>query len=127
MFTKPDSRPPARASIAVQKTRKQTLEEINHAMARFPLIVEILGELREVQVPCPGDEDIRHGCERALTAMLVELARIEPAEPDKPTKAEETALHWLHSKKAVHRIDVDRLQRFEQFIERILGGPRQHS
>ena len=96
-------------------------------MARFPQIVQILGELGQAQVPFPGDDDIRHGCERALTAMLVELARIEPAEPDKPTKAEETALHWLHSKKAVHRIDVDRLQRFEQFIERILGGPRQHS
>lgn len=115
MLTQSESHP-------VQQTRKQVVEAINHAMARFPLILETLTELSKAPIPLPGDEDIRHGCERALTAMLVELARMKPAPPSgKPGMIEVTALHWIHSKAASHLINADQLQRIEQFIQRILG------
>lgn len=119
MFTQSDSHPPL-------KTRKRTAEAINHAMTRFPFIVQILGELRQAEVPYAGDEDIRHGCERALTAILVELARIEPAPPGKAVKAEEAALGLIHSKAAGLLVNADQLQRMQQFIERILGTHPDH-
>lgn len=119
MFTQPDRHP-------VLKTRKHSAEAINRAMTRFPLIVEILGELGKAGIPFPGDEDIRHGCERALTAMLVELARIEPAPPGKNGRTEEIARNWLHAKEVERLINADQLQRIQQFIDRILGSHRQH-
>ena len=114
MFAQSDSLPP-------QKTRKHTAEKINYALTRFPLVVQVLGELRKAEVPHAGDEDIRHGCERALTSILVELARIDPAPPGKTTKAEEAALAHLQSKAAALLVNADQLQRIQQFIERILG------
>jgi hypothetical protein len=114
MFTQSDSHPPL-------KTRKHTADEINQALTRFPLVVQVLGELRKANLPYAGDEDIRHGCERALTSMLVELARIEPAAPGKVSKAEESALALLQSKTAALLVNADQLQRIQQFIERILG------
>jgi hypothetical protein len=119
MFTQSDSTPPL-------KTRKQSAEAINRAMTRFPLIVEILGELDKASVPFAGDEDIRHGCERALTAMLAELARIEPAPFGKPVKAEDNAKQWLHSTAAERLVNADQLQRIDQLIERILGTHQEH-
>ena len=103
-------------------TRKHSAEEINRAMARFPLLVQILGELNQAQVPFPGDDDIRHGCERALTAMLSELARIRVAPSGKPSKAEDTAQSWLSSPVSGQLIDADKLQRMQQFIDRILNS-----
>ena len=102
--------------------RKHAAEEINRAMARFPQIVQILGELGQAQVPFPGDDDIRHGCERALTAMLSELARIEIAPAGKSSKAEEIAQSWLDSSVSGQFIDVDKLQRMQQVIDRILNS-----
>jgi hypothetical protein len=93
-------------------------------MARFPLILQILGELGQAPVPFPGDDDIRHGCERALTAMLSELARIKIAPAGKPSKAEETAQSWLSSPGSAQLIDADKLQRMQQFIDRILNSAR---
>ena len=119
MFTKPEIHPP-------QKSRKQSAEEINGAMTRFPLIVEILGELRKSAFPFPGDDDLLHGCERAVTSILVELARIEPAPPGKSSPPEETALNWLNTNSAEHLVNADQLQRMQQFIERILGSPSNH-
>lgn len=119
MFTQAESHPPL-------KTRKQSAEAVVRAMTRFPMIVGIYEELGKAEVPFPGDEDIRHGCERALTAMLVELARIEPAPPGKPTKLEETALGWLHAKSVERLINADQLQRIQQFVERILGTHQFH-
>ena len=113
MFTKPDSIPAG--------TRKQSAEAIHRAMTRFPLIVEVLGQLRKAEVPFPGDEDIRHGCQRALTAIMVELARIEPAPPGKASKPEASALSLIQDQETSHLIDADQLQRMEQFIQRILG------
>lgn len=118
MFTKQELTP--------QKTRKQSAEEVNRAMTRFPLIVGVLGELRSSGVPFPGDDDIRHGLQRAVTAIMVELARIEPAPAGKPTKAEATALGWLHESAAEGLIDADQLERIGQFIERILGSRMSH-
>ena len=90
------------------------------------MIVKIYEELGNAEIPFPGDEDIRHGCERALTAMLVELARIEPAPAGKPSKTEEAALNWLQGKSVDHLINADQLQRIQQFIERILGAHLHH-
>jgi hypothetical protein len=114
MFTQPDTNP-------VLTTRKRSAEAINRALTRFPLIVEILGEIDKAEVPYPGDEDIRHGCERALTSMLAELARIEPAPPGKSVKAEETALSIVQSQAAGRLVNADQLQRIDQLVERILG------
>jgi len=113
MSDKPVSLPP-------QKARKQSAEEINRAMARFPLLVQILAELNRDQIPLPGDADIRHGCERALTTMLSELARIEGAAAGKPSKAEEAAQNWLQNPDASKLIDADKLVRMQLFIDRIL-------
>ena len=107
-----------------QATRKRSAEQINRAMARFPLIVQILAELGQAQVPFPGDDVVRHGCERALTAMLSELARIEVAPAGKPSKAEEIAQCWLSSSVSGQLIDVDKLQRMQQFIDRILNAAK---
>lgn len=101
--------------------RKHSAEEINRAMARFPLLIRILGELNRDSVPFPGDSDIRHGCERALTSMLSELARIETAPPGKLSKAEETAQQWLQNPDASGLIDADKLQRMQLFIDCILN------
>lgn len=106
------------------KSRKQSAEEINRAMARFPLIVQILGELNQSPIPLPGDDDIRHGCERALTGILSELARIDCAPPGKSSKAEETAQTWLLNIPANQLVDVDRLQRMQQFIDCILNSAK---
>jgi hypothetical protein len=118
MFTKPDSTTPC--------TRDQSAEAIQRAMTRFPLIVEVLGQLREAGVPFPGDEDIRHGCQRAITAIMVELARIEPATPGRSTKAEAGAIPMIQDREAARLIDADQLQRMEQFIRRILGTNPSH-
>ncbi|MEO8615198.1 MAG: hypothetical protein ABI600_08670 [Luteolibacter sp.] len=103
------------------RTRKQSAEAINRAMARFPVIVEILNDLSKAQIPFPGDDDLRHGCDRTLTTMLAELARIDPAPLGKFSKTEEIAHNWLKSENVVRLIDADKLQRIQQFIERILG------
>ena len=113
MSDKPVSLPP-------QKARKQSAEEINRAMARFPLLVQILAELNRDQIPFPGDADIRHGCERALTTMLSELSRIESAPTGKSSKAEEAAQNWLQHPEAGELIDADKLLRIQLFIDRIL-------
>ncbi len=108
-------------SILPEKTRKHSAEEINRAMARFPLILRILGELRNAQLPFPGDSDIRHGCERALTSLLSELAYIPKAPVGKSSKAEETAQAWLQNPAANELINADVLERMQQFIDAILN------
>jgi hypothetical protein len=95
-------------------------EKINHAMARFPLILRILGELAESRFPLPGDDDVQHGCERALTRILSDLSRISPAVAGAPTPAEETATSWLNDPAASQLIDADRLERIQQLIDSIL-------
>lgn len=91
-------------------------------MARFPLIISILSELSRARFPFPGDADICHGCERALTGILSELARIEPAPPGKSCKAEEAAQAWLQNPDATRLIDADKLQRIQQFIDCTLNS-----
>ncbi len=103
------------------KTRKQSAEAVNRAMARFPLIIELLAELSKAQIPYPGDDDLRHGCHRTLTTMLAELAKIHPAPPGKSSKTEEIIHGWLKGDEVVRLVEADKLQRIQQFIERILG------
>ena len=103
-----------------QRSRHEAAEKIHLTMIRFPLILKILRSLSEAEVPLPGDDDIRHGCERALTAILVEIARLDPAAPGKTSPAEETVRSWLDSAEAVELVDGDVLQRMEQFIDCVL-------
>lgn len=105
-----------------QKARKHSVEEINRAMARFPLLVQTLHELNRAQIPCPGDDDVRHGCERALTTILSELARIAKAPAGKSSKAVETDQNWLEIPEARNLIDADRLERMQQLIDCILDS-----
>lgn len=123
MSALPDTNPFPTSPPAPQ-SRKLAAEEINRAMSRFPLIVRILGELDESPIPLPGDDDLRHGCERALTGILSELARIEPVPSGKSSKAEEAAQVWLHSTSAHKLVDVDKLQRMQQFIDCILNAAK---
>lgn len=115
MSNPPVSQPP-------QKVRKHSAEEINRAMARFPLLIRILAELNQDQIPLPGDADIRHGCERALTTMLSELSRIESAPSGKSSKAEEAAHNLLQNPDTSKLIDADKLLRIQLFIDRILNS-----
>ena len=115
MFPKPENK-------RILNTRRQSAEAINHAMGRFPMIVEILGELDKATLPFPGDEDIRHGCMRALTAILSELSKIEPAPPGRSSKAEELARIWLDGEAVTQLVSADHLQRLQEFIDRILGS-----
>ena len=119
MFTTVDNPSPPRS-------RKQAAEEATLAMARFPIIVEIMGTLSKAEVPLPGDADIRHGCERALTAILVTLARIEEVPEGPPSPEEETIYKMIHDRSAENLIDSDQLQRMHQFIERIFGAKPPH-
>lgn len=115
MFTK---------SPVQKKSRESTAEEVYQTMARFSWIVEILDKLSEDEIAHAGDHDIRHGCQRALTAMLAELSRMEPAPEGRIGKAEKSVLAQLRGKKAMKLIDADQFQRFEQFIARIFNGPK---
>lgn len=107
-------------------SRQDTADAVHEAMTRFPLILNILGELAKSQIPLPGDADIRHGCQRGLSSILVSLSRINPAPPGPATKHEQTALNWLHSREAAELIDADQLERFQHFFARILSPPAQH-
>lgn len=105
----------------VQISRQEAAEKINLAMARFPLILKILRELGESEIPSAGDADIRHGCERALTAILVEIARLDCAAPGKFSPTETIAQSLLNSPDAREFVDGDVLQRIEQFIDCVLN------
>lgn len=108
-------------SSPVLQSRIQSAEAVNRAMARYPLIVQILRELDSAPVPLPGDDDLRHGCDRALTAMLAELAWIDPAPPGIPSEAEALARSCLNAEKSARLIDADKLRLIHQFIDRIFG------
>ena len=102
-------------------SRSRTVESVRQAMVRFPLVVEVLGKLEEVAVPCAGDAEIQHGCRRALTAILVELSRIEPAVFGNSVEQERVVMEWLDSPAAARLVDADQLERFQHFIDRILA------
>lgn len=104
-----------------QKTRKQTAEAINRALVRFPLLLDVLEELSKQDFPCAGDQELRHGCERALTSILSRLAIIEPAPAGQSSNAEKIAESWLQGTRATRLIDASKLERMQQFIDRILG------
>lgn len=112
---------------AKERTRREAADEINHVMTRFPLIVRMLRETKEAHVPLPGDVELERGCERALTAILGALTRIDPAEGGEATKAEETARDWLACRQVAALLDADQLERMHQVIESVLGAnPRHH-
>ena len=92
--------------------------QITLALSRFSLMVDILEKLSFSDVPLPGDADIRHGCERALTSMLSELAHIERVE-DGEAEVLMMTPEW-NTSLARRLIDADRLERVQQFIDSIM-------
>lgn len=109
-----------------ERSRRQAAEEINRAMSRFPLIIEVLGELRDTNFPLPGDGDLSRGCERALTSILGALTRIQPGAAGRETKTEEIARNWLSGGEVTRLVDADQLQRMHQVIESVLGADPKH-
>lgn len=116
------SQSPPSSSPPRTRTRNEAAEDISRALRRFPLLVRILGEMQVSTIPHPGDDDIRHGCDRALTAMLSALAHIEPAPAGDPHKQEATLRAPLNSPAAVALVDADKLQRIQMFVDRVLGA-----
>jgi hypothetical protein len=114
MFTQPHPRPAA-------ECRESYAMAINRIMERFAMVVKIIETIDRTESPCTGDPDIIHGCQRALTAMLAELSLMDPAPAGKSSKAEKTALAGLRANRADQIIDPALFQRFELFINRILG------
>jgi hypothetical protein len=119
MSTDPDSFPP-------QKNRSHSAQAISRIMTRFPMIVGVLGELGKSPVPLPGDEEIRHGCTRAITAMLADLALVRPAPPGQPSHAELEVLGLLQKHAVTELINADHLERIDQLLHRILGPEAPH-
>ncbi len=107
---------------AAQVAREAAVETVCGILERFEWIVEILGRLNREATPSPGDEDLRHGCQRALTSMLAALSRIRPAPPGKACKAEKSIRRVLNTKGADQCVDRDQFERLEQLVNRILGG-----
>jgi hypothetical protein len=115
MFTKAPSTPSP-------GSRKQTAEAVGQALARLPMILDVLKRLNHEAVPLPGDEEIRRGCDRAVTAILAKLARIGPAADGRAGKTEMIALGKLDDPEIGNLLDADQLQRLREFTDRILGG-----
>lgn len=114
-----------------QYGQEEVAREINRAMERFPLILENLDELAKSLVPAPGDAEIRHGCERAITAILAALAKIAPsiamfsAMPAGPE--EQIARAWLLGELPSRLVDPARFACLNAFIVRLLvSAPPSH-
>ena len=56
--------------------------------------------------------------------MLSELARIEPVVPGRSSKVKDSAQAWLQPSSAFKLVDVDILQRMQQFIDCMLNSGR---
>lgn len=102
-------------------TRADTVRRVYQAMKRFPMVVSMLETIHQSTVPLPGDAEIQHGCQRALTSMLAELSQIPPAAPGDPTAEESTITGWLTTPHACRLMDPDQLERFQNFLDRILS------
>jgi len=110
-------------SLAVSgNEREWVATRINQALNRFELILSILEELSALDMPAAGDADLRHGCERALTSMLAEVASIEPTEPSSgpPGPEERIAKAWLENRESCQLIDQERLEYLWLFIDGLL-------
>lgn len=107
-----------------QYGHEEVAREINRAMERFPLILENLEELSKSLLPAPGDAEIRHGCERAITAILAALAKIDPpiAMPSPMPEGfeEQIARAWLLGELPGRLVDPARFARLSDFIDRLL-------
>lgn len=104
-----------------KKTRADHAKDVSRVVARIPLVSEILRTLSRVPMPHPGDGDIRHGCERAMTSILSELAKIDIAPPGALSKPEEQVRRVLENERNESPIHADLLDRVRQFVDRIFG------
>ncbi len=85
------------------------------------MILGILSDLRKPPVPAAGDPELAIGCSRAMTAILAELARLEPSEAKgKAGREERTAFTWFRDRKVHDLLDPDQLARLESFVSRLL-------
>lgn len=112
------------SKITQPVSRQQAVDAIDRTLARFCLVLRVLDELRREAVPSPGDAEILHGCERALTGMLAALARIGAAPDTSPLEREQAIRTSLNDSKTRALVDADKLERMQQFIDAILGSPQ---
>lgn len=117
----------SQAKITKPISRQQAVDAIDRTLARFCLVLRVLDELRRQTIPSPGDAEIHHGCERALTGMLAELSRIGAAPASSPLEREQVIRTRLNDSKTRALVDADKLERMHQFIDRILGSPQRGS
>ena len=115
------------AKITKPVSRQQAVDAIDRTLARFCLVLRVLDELRREAIPSTGDAEIRHGCERALTGMLAELARIGAAPAASPLEREQVIRNCLNDSKTRALVDADKQERMHQFIDAILGSPQRGS
>lgn len=104
--------------------REKVVRSVNQALTRLDLILSILEKLNESLLSPPGDSDLRHGCERAITSILCALAKIEPAEPSSspPGRQEKAVRAALNGERLSRLIDADRHGCLCSLIDRLLPG-----
>lgn len=105
-----------------KKTRADYAMDVSRVVARIPLLSEILRMLAIDPSPHAGDDDIRHGCERAMNSILAELSRITIAPPGNPSPSEEAVRRLLDNERNESPIDPETLGRVLQSVERILDA-----
>ena len=103
------------------RCRELVARSVNEKLVRLPMILGILGDLRKPPVPAAGDPELEAGCSRAMTAILAELARLEPAGTEgRAGKEEKKAFVWFRDRKVHELLDPDQLARLESFVARLL-------
>ncbi len=99
--------------------RQDAVEALNRVLFRLPMVAGILRKINESALPSPGDDELRRGCERAITSILAELARLNPA--GHACDGLKTSDQWL-DEKLRNTLDVVTVERIEQLIARILAN-----
>lgn len=102
---------------------EQTALTINRYLHRFPLVLDILEEIRASRHV--GDEDLETGSIRAIHSMLERLRKIEPAEirrnpSSTPSVAEQIAGEWLLGKRPRMLLPSPLVEDLESLVCRLL-------
>lgn len=105
-----------------KKTRPDYAMDVSRVVARIPFLSEILRTLAIDSAPRAGDDDIRHGCERAMNSILAELSKITIAPPGNPSPFEDAVRRLLENERNGSPINPETLGRILQSVERILGS-----
>ena len=111
--------PEIKPDIHPSQDRRDAGEAVSRILHRLPLVADVLQRINEAALPSAGDDELRRGCERAITSILAELARLDPAghTHDDTISADQ----WL-DKKLRDSLDVVTVERIEQLIARVLAN-----